>query len=360
MHAQSCHKHGISQGGAKILPEPVTDVIVRKPQKRQLCEKGGLKSTVYEARVTKNSRTDPTKLAAFVDTLKSENRKFGFSYIVNPENENTEKMRTMLGTDTPKGSILSYQLSITEGNFTVSSDISSVPINAAPEILPANYSYPLFPLKKDLSYALSQSIVQNFQPFYKSIQVDDAASIKIEQSTLRQRDDDTWYKERRFRIIASTFGDIIIKMTNGRSNLKKLAEKLVAPPKDLTRVAAINWSIKNEICASEQYTKYMKKIGRPVIVAPSGLVVNPAYPWIGASPDGKITDVHADPVHGLLEINAHTHFEVLPQRMLVGRLDFFASWLIKSGFEERPSEEEEEEEALLNLLVITGVLYSVM
>ena len=121
-------------------------------------------------------------------------------------------------------------------------------------------------------------------------------------------------------------------MTNGRSNLKKLAEKLVAPPKDLTRVAAINWSIKNEICASEQYTKYMKKIGRPVIVAPSGLVVNPAYPWIGASPDGKITDVHADPVHGLLEIKCPYSFRSVAPEDACRAPGFFCKLVDKKWF----------------------------
>ena len=78
---------------------------------------------------------------------------------------------------------------------------------------------------------------------------------------MRQRDDSTWYKEHRFRITASSFGNIIVKMNNKRSNLMKLAESLVGPAKDLSRVTAIQWGIANEKTALNQYTKYMKNIG---------------------------------------------------------------------------------------------------
>ena len=41
----------------------------------------------------------------------------------------------------------------------------------------------------------------------------------------------------------------------------KLAESLVGPAKDLSRVTAIQWGIANEKTALNQYTKYMKNIG---------------------------------------------------------------------------------------------------
>jgi hypothetical protein len=72
--------------GEKIAPEPNMETIVRKPNTKSAPDsigrgKDGVKSTIYESRVSKYRSNDPVKLTRLINSLKSENPKFGFSYI---------------------------------------------------------------------------------------------------------------------------------------------------------------------------------------------------------------------------------------------------------------------------------------
>ena len=46
----------------------------------------------------------------------------------------------------------------------------------------------------------------------------------------------------------------------------------------------------------------MQKICKQFVVYDAGLVVNPAFPYVGGSPDGKVYDPTEQEPHGLLEI----------------------------------------------------------
>ena len=58
----------------------------------------------------------------------------------------------------------------------------------------------------------------------------------------------------------------------------------------------------NEDAAVKSYHSYMKNIQHPVNVFLSGLVVNPAFPHLGCSPDRKVADPLCHPHYGIVEV----------------------------------------------------------
>ena len=64
-----------------------------------------------------------------------------------------------------------------------------------------------------------------------------------------------------------------------------------------------------------------------VNVMKSGLVINPEYPWLGASPDGLVTDPTSHDSNGLLEIKCpwkyheSTPIEAASNKGFYGRLE---------------------------------------
>lgn len=51
---------------------------------------------------------------------------------------------------------------------------------------------------------------------------------------------------------------------------------------------------------------HMSSCGRYVDVFSAGVVVNPAHPWLGASPDGKVLDRTGG--YGLLEVKCQYQY----------------------------------------------------
>lgn len=61
-------------------------------------------------------------------------------------------------------------------------------------------------------------------------------------------------------------------------------------PRDLTHVRSVQYGIRNESLAKDQYVAVMQSYGPNVSVHHCGLVVNPACPWLGATLDGLVYD----------------------------------------------------------------------
>ena len=108
----------------------------------------------------------------------------------------------------------------------------------------------------------------------------------IETATQSQRDSEVWEAQRRGRITASSFHDVYA--LRDTTSTKSLCKRLLMP-KSLSHIAAVKWGIDNEDKARQQYTKEMSGSHESFCCKPSGLVVNPLYPHLGASPDGIIS-----------------------------------------------------------------------
>lgn len=120
---QQWHRKG---RGDCITPQPVMEVLVTKTyleQTRSSARDPGVRCLLYEAR--KNIRSQQADEEKLLATLKGLNPKMALAQILTPRSETTPFLETKFGKS-PQGSYASYQLSMTEDNFKVYCDITSV------------------------------------------------------------------------------------------------------------------------------------------------------------------------------------------------------------------------------------------
>ena len=81
--------------------------------------------------------------------------------------------------------------------------------------------------------------------------------------------------------------------------------------------------IEYECKALEQYQNYLKHSGHPVKTFSSGFVVNPAYTFLGCSPDAKVIDETEENAYGIVEIKCpYKHRNVTPETACAGDSQF--------------------------------------
>ncbi|KAM7313309.1 uncharacterized protein ISCGN_003184 [Ixodes scapularis] len=128
------------------------------------------------------------------------------------------------------------------------------------------------------------------------IQLSPEEARDLERNTRQQRHSQRWKKARLNRLTASRFGCVITRKEWTEKGLKNLIE-----PKDLTRVRAVQYGIRNESMAKDRYVAVMKNYGHNVSIQPNGLFVDPSCPWLGATPDGLVYDPE-ELSYGILEV----------------------------------------------------------
>ncbi|KAL1426020.1 hypothetical protein MTO96_003489 [Rhipicephalus appendiculatus] len=64
----------------------------------------------------------------------------------------------------------------------------------------------------------------------------------------------------------------------------------IASSRDISHVPAVKYGIANEAVAAVRYEEVLKAMGHNVTVSTCGLLLNPAFPWLGASPDRIVYD----------------------------------------------------------------------
>jgi putative phage-type endonuclease len=125
---------------------------------------------------------------------------------------------------------------------------------------------------------------------------------------MKQRSDE-WFAARCGKVTASRVPDIIATTKSGYSASRKnyaaqiVVERLTGKPADNFQSDAMKWGIDKEPEARAVY-----EIVRKVSVEETGLVVHPAIPMSGASPDGLVGE------EGQIEIkcpNTAQHIETL-------------------------------------------------
>lgn len=119
-----------------------------------------------------------------------------------------------------------------------------------------------------------------------SITIED--SRQLEEATRDQCSSELWFKERRKRLTASQFG-LVMKR---RTITDKFIETLINPKQFSS--AATGYGASNE---KKALRAYILKTGYHTHTC--GLLVNPNFPFLGASPDGKVC---SDGKCGLIEV----------------------------------------------------------
>ena len=138
------------------------------------------------------------------------------------------------------------------------------------------------------------------QFFNNSVKVDLESAFKIESSTRSQSNSSTWFNHRQYRLTASNFGKVLKRK---KQDCSKLVNAMITnAPKNLN-VSSLRYGCESEAPVANYYVQLQERNGHAGIqVFPCGLVVNPKYSWLGASPDRIVFDPTSNPPYGCLEI----------------------------------------------------------
>jgi len=123
--------------------------------------------------------------------------------------------------------------------------------------------------------------------------------LEIEASTRSQSNSPLWYEVRAKRITSSKCGKILCQ----HSKTDALLKSVLYPSAMIHKPAAIKWGNENEKLARCVYVQYMKKQGHDgLVVEDCGFIVSLCEAYLGASPDGRVTDPSSAQPNGILEI----------------------------------------------------------
>ena len=102
--------------------------------------------------------------------------------------------------------------------------------------------------------------------------------------TMAQSESALWFDHRLGRITASRMHDVL-KYT-GHKYPKSIVSAIMQYTSGDPDLPALKWGRENEAVAREEYVARMKEMHRNFRTSLSGLMINPAYPYLAASPDG--------------------------------------------------------------------------
>ena len=117
----------------------------------------------------------------------------------------------------------------------------------------------------------------------------------IERETKGQSDSKVWHLERSKRLTSSLFGRIINRSKSIQP--KSLLDMIQKSGKTIC-TPALQWGRDKEKVALKQYLE--SYCDPKMKIMECGLIINPRWPWLGASPDGLLIDT--DRVAGGIEI----------------------------------------------------------
>ena len=230
-----------------------------------------------------------------VNYLKGKDKKPPFSYLLEDQ-EPTMQINTVFG-NMPLGSCLSYQLQDFGRPGTKFFSTRNI-------VKPANSlqcgGYPDIPiiLPGQTAYDFGE-LPENFASYCRNyLSIESMEAHSMEKRTVLQGECKEWLTEHEKRITASNFGRIIYRIQRPSESMLKSIFK----SKDLSNVRSISHGKSKEKVARTIYSNKMLKKVPNFAVNDAGLSVHPSFPFIGATPDGKVYDPSENPPYGLLEI----------------------------------------------------------
>ena len=144
------------------------------------------------------------------------------------------------------------------------------------------------------------SLRESIRAFKTSIEVTCGKAREIERDTRGQHRSSLWYSVRRYRITASSFGSVLSRRPDTPPDSLVL---YILQQKGFS-TEATRYGIAHEKEALTAYIQHQHTHGHPeLVVSQSGFIINPAYSFLGASPDGAVYDPsEIQNPYGFLEI----------------------------------------------------------
>ena len=129
-----------------------------------------------------------------------------------------------------------------------------------------------------------QDIVEKGKQLFYSMCLQEEECMAVKKATRSQRDSDIRYQQWYGRLTASLFHSVL---TMKKQTGPKVADRLLKN-EDLSHIPAVKWGINKEDTARQAYTEEMMSSHQDFSCTKAGLVINPLYPHLGASPDGFV------------------------------------------------------------------------
>ena len=150
----------------------------------------------------------------------------------------------------------------------------------------ANFPKPLQslynPNHAKLSYTDLESICEDV-----NLIINEEMCQSVEEATRDQSSCKLWFTYRAGRVTASCLKQACT--TNHALPSQSLVKAICYPEAYKFSTKATQWGCKHEKSAKEYYVKHLQGQHGNVTLAKSGLVINPKWPYLGASPDGVVT-----------------------------------------------------------------------
>lgn len=164
--------------------------------------------------------------------------------------------------------------------------------------------------------------------FKKTLELTTEKLREIERDTREQRNSPLWFSVRSHRITASFFGSILTRKSDTPPDSLVLR---IIQPKNIS-TPAIAYGVEREKSAVEEYVTYRYKQGvKDIVVTPSGVIINPSWCFLGASPDGAVYDPsNLQQPYGFLEVKCPYSFRNMTPAEACGN-STFCSRLNNSG-----------------------------
>ena len=149
---------------------------------------------------------------------------------------------------------------------------------------------------------------------------------RIERDTKKQCSQKEWHILRSKRITGSKCGRILCQKRRSTSLLMQcLYPKPLDPPPP-----PIAWGRHYESVALQKYIAHMNDTGHKLTVEECGFIIHPTQGWLGASPDGRVTDTSTELPHGIVEIKCpYSKCEMTPEEACSDSL--FCCELVDAG-----------------------------
>ena len=263
-----------------IRSDPVVMSHVVKPKFGS--EPSGIKPTLYEARA--GNALGNLNIAGHLAKLQQINPLFGVCQTVGAM---SSQVKTRNGLTVPKGSPLSYHLSITEGNFKVSDNV----IPVVGKLCSLDDKPPPFPWGDTVIEPINTDLLSS-----AGVLLDDLEASVVCKNTVSQSDCEAWFEARKNRLTASRFGLIVKRKKDKQSFIRTT----LLGKQDLSNVPAVKYGKQKENTAVKHYLEYMKTTSKDVKVYECGCVINSKFPWLAASPDRIV--FHEGAGFGLMEV----------------------------------------------------------
>ena len=201
-----------------------------------------------------------------------------------------------------KISILGHKNS--EGLFPVDSlsscEHSKGSSSASHYCLILSSSMKLFINQRDHNVPGLEKLKRTMSAFKTSLQITPEEARDIERNTREQSLSPLWYAVRKHRITASLFGSVLSRKTDTPPDCLVLR---VIQPKNFS-TPATRYGRECEELAVKEYVSYQRSHGHSdIMVTASGVIINPDYFFLGASPDGAVYDPsNPEQPYGFLEV----------------------------------------------------------